>query len=208
MPTSIHTLNEVRFSEGLTALTNRDPALHNIVERYGPPPFWVRQPGFPTLIHIILEQQVSLASARAAFTRLEKRIGPITPEGFLALDDKTLLQIGFSRQKRRYGRLLAGAIVGNSLDLSALDSLTDSTAEERLVSLKGIGPWTAQIYLLMALRRKDIWPSGDLALQIAAQKLHGLENRPGLTEMEQIGIAWSPYRAIAARVLWHFYLSQ
>jgi DNA-3-methyladenine glycosylase II len=204
MPVS---LTDATLSHALAALTGRDPRLARIVADYGPPPLWAREPGFPTLLRIILEQQVSLASAQAAFDRLMAIASPLTPERFLALDDVTLKATGFSRQKTRYGRELAGAILSGSLDLEALDVLDDQAVRAALIKVVGIGRWTADIYLLMALCRPDAWPAGDLALATAARHALGLAATPGTAELEAIGEAWRPWRAVAARVLWHFYLN-
>jgi DNA-3-methyladenine glycosylase II len=138
---------------------------------------------------------------------LQSAVSPLTPEGFLTLDDATLKAIGFSRQKTGYGRALAQAIVGKQLDLAALESMDDQAVRARLCALKGIGPWSADVYLLMALRRPDIWPTGDIALATAAQDVKHLAARPTPSELEQIGAAWRPWRSVAARLLWHQYLS-
>jgi DNA-3-methyladenine glycosylase II len=164
----ILTLTEEVLAQGLHVLAKRDPHFARILQSHGPPPMWARQPGFPTLLHIILEQQVSLASARAAFDRLLAAVSPLTAERFLELDDDTLKAVGFSRQKTKYGRGLARAIIEGRLDLNTLDAMDDASAREELTEIKGIGPWTADIYLLMALRRPDVWPSTDLALASAA----------------------------------------
>lgn len=195
-------------SAGLAHLIRVDSDLRRIHRDLGPPPLWPREPGFATLIHIILEQQVSLASARAAFDRLALAIGPITPNGFLQLTDSELLKVGFSRQKSAYCRYLSEAILNGDLDLDALSVESDDVAiRSALTKLKGIGNWTADIYLLMALRRPDVWPVGDLALAVALREVKQLEERPGPEEMERLAIRWRPYRAIAARLLWHHYLS-
>lgn len=178
-----------------------------VIAAHGLPPLWAREPGFATLIHIILEQQVSLASARAAFNKLESALGEVTPAAFLTLDDARLKAIGFSRQKTRYGRELANAVIAGALDLDALHTLPDDTVRMQLTTVKGIGQWTTDIYLLMALRRRDVFPKGDLALLIAAQRLFELPARPSPTELEAMAEAWRPHRATAARILWHFYLS-
>ena len=201
-------LTPLTLRQGVDALTARDPDLAAIASSYGPPPLWDREPGFHTLIHIILEQQVSLASARVAYERLNAAIQPITPERFLELTDVELKAIGFSRQKTRYGRELAHAIQTGALDLSALATLSDDAVRTQLTTVKGIGLWTANIYLLMALGRPDIWPRGDLALHIAMQKMKGWEQRPTSDDAETFSEKWRPWRAIAARMLWHFYLSQ
>ncbi len=168
---------------------------------------WERAPGFSTLIHIILEQQVSLASARAAHLKLLAEASPLTPHRFLELDDPTLRRIGFSRQKAVYGRRLSEALAQGRLDLDGLASQDDDSARRQLLQIKGIGVWTASIYLLMALRRPDIWPAGDLAIAVAAQEVKRLKVRPGGQELEEMALAWRPWRAVAARILWHHYLS-
>ncbi|HMN26783.1 MAG TPA: hypothetical protein PKE45_01420 [Caldilineaceae bacterium] len=200
-------LDHELLQQGLAGLTSADPDLEAVVARHGSPPLWAREPGFPTLVHIILEQQVSLASARAAFDRLVAAIDPLTPDRFLTLDDLALRAIGFSRQKTVYTRILAQALLSGQLDLANLAQHDDATARNALVALKGIGHWTADIYLLMAMRRPDIWPAGDLALQVAAQQVKGLPTRPTSEEMNRLAEPWRPWRAVAARVLWHHYLS-
>jgi DNA-3-methyladenine glycosylase II len=199
-------LNQGVFLEVIRNLSRKDEDLARIVSIYGPPPLWERQPGFPTLIHMILEQQVSLASAKAAFNRLVEAVNPLTPEGFLALDDETLKQIGFSRQKTGYGRALAQAILDTSLDLDGLEAMEDEDARVQLLKIKGIGAWTADVYLLMALGRPDIWPRGDLALEVAIQRVKGLAKRPTPDEARQISESWRPWRSVAARILWYDYL--
>jgi len=151
-------LDEIAFQSGIRELTIRDADLARVIEAYGAPPLWVREPGFPSLVYIILEQQVSLASARAAFQRLRAAASPLTPTRFLKLSDTQLKQIGFSRQKTLYTRLLAESLVKRHLDLNDLHDLSDDAARKFLIALKGIGTWTADIYLLSALRRPDIWP--------------------------------------------------
>jgi len=200
-------MTESILLEGVSELAQRDPDLARIVSAFGPPPLWERQPGFPTLIYIILEQQVSLASARAAYNRLVQAAQPLTPENFLRFSDEALKAIGFSRQKTRYGRELAHAVLSGSLNLDALEGLEDGEVRERLMKIKGIGVWTADIYLLMALGRPDIWPRGDLALHAAMQQVKGLPKRPTSEEAHAISAAWHPWRAAAARLLWHLYLS-
>ena len=207
VPQEIVSLTDASFAHGLHVLCDRDPDLAQIRTNFGPPPMWDREPGFPTLIHIILEQQVSLASAQAAYDRLLAAASPLTPGRFLELDDAALKAIGFSRQKTVYGRELAGAILGGHLDLAELHTLDDEAVRSELIKIKGIGPWTADIYLLMALRRPDVWPIGDLALASAAWRVKGLASRPTLEELDALGAGWRPWRAVAARLLWRYYLS-
>lgn len=201
-------LDEARLHAGVAELVQRDADLAGIVARHGPPPLWPRAPGFPTLLLMILEQQVSLASARAAYNRLEAAVEAVTPEAFLQLDDATLRAIGFSRQKTGYGRHLAQAIVAGGFDPYALATMPDDAVRAEMVKLKGIGPWTAEVYLLMVLRRPDAWPVQDIALATAAQEVKGLAQRPAPGELALLGEAWRPWRAVAARLLWHHYLSR
>ena len=188
-------------------LAERDPDLARVLDRIGPPPIWDREPGFPTLVHIILEQQVSLASAKAAFDKLVVRIAPLEPAPFLDLDDTELKAIGFSGQKGRYCRELAKAVLGGSLDLDDLELLADDQVRAELTKVTGIGRWTADIYLLMALGRPDVWPRGDLALLKAVQDIKGLAEPPTAVEFETLGETWRPWRSVAARILWNHYLN-
>jgi DNA-3-methyladenine glycosylase II len=200
-------LTKKRFARALQHLYNKDPDLAHIPTVLDPPVFWTRKPGFASLIHIILEQQVSLASARASFDRLRKAVAPLTPDRFLDLNDARLKSCGFSRQKTAYGRNLAKAIVDGHLNLSGLETMADKFVRSELVKVKGIGPWTADIYLLTVLRRPDIWPKEDLALAVAARKLKRLKVRPTPRELENLSLVWKPWRAVAARLLWHYYLN-
>ena len=197
-------LTAATLARDASSLAQREPVFAGLLARQGPPPLWDRPPGFATLLHIILEQQVSLASARAAFERLKQTLPALTPAAFLTLDDAQLLAIGFSRQKTRYGRELARAVEEGSIDLDGLAELEDEDVRAALVALKGIGPWTAEIYLLMALLRPDVWPKGDLALVSAARDVFGLS----WDELTQRAEAWRPHRAVAARMLWHYYLNK
>jgi len=189
-------------------LAGREKIFASVVERHGMPPLWEREPGFPTLMHIILEQQVSLASAKTAFDRLCAVIGPPTPESFLTLDDVQLKTIGFSRQKARYGRELSRAIVEGRLDLEALANADDDTVRAELIKLPGIGHWTVDVYLLLVLRRPDAFAPTDLALQVSVQRLKKLKTRPTPLQVAAMAEKWRPYRAGAARLLWHAYLSE
>jgi DNA-3-methyladenine glycosylase II len=203
---TIETLDEFSLRAAVSQLAARDPDLAGVVARYGVPPLWDRPPGFASLVRIILEQQVSLASALAAYNRLQARLGTLTPAAFLTLDDVELKAAGFSRQKTRYSRLLAEALLSGAFDLDALGSLPDDEVRARLLSLKGIGRWSADIYLLMALCRPDVWPRSDLALVQAVARLKKLPGLPTPEEFEQIGEAWRPYRSAAARLAWFEYL--
>jgi DNA-3-methyladenine glycosylase II len=200
-------LDEEKLEKACQELAARDEDLAFIFRRFGKPPMWTREPSFATLVHIILEQQVSLASAKSAFDKLINYIQILTPKNFLKLNDAELKAVGFSRQKTGYTRGLAEAILQEKIDLKSLESLPDELVKTELKKLKGIGDWTSDIYLLMALSRPDVMPKGDLALHVAWQKLKILELRPTADEFLQIAEQWKPFRAVAARLLWHFYLS-
>jgi DNA-3-methyladenine glycosylase II len=199
-------LTEESLARGVSVLSKRDADLARVAREYGMPRMWEREPGFATLVFIILEQQVSLASARATFERLLATASPLTPESFLAFDDASLRGFGFSRQKTSYSRLVARAVLSGALDFDALASMDDDAARATLTRLKGVGPWTAEIYLLRALGRPDAWPAGDLALQLAAREVKRLPARPTVTELEALAESWRPWRAVAARMLWQQYL--
>jgi DNA-3-methyladenine glycosylase II len=204
----IPALDQTTLARAVAELAQRDADLAAIAERFGPPPLWDRPPGFGTLVHIVLEQQVSLASARAAFDRLVAATDPLTPERFLHLTDGELLAIGFSHQKARYGRALASALIDGTLDLDGLAELDDESAQRSLEAIPGIGRWTSTIYLLMVLGRPDVWPAGDMALATAVAQAKGLSARPGPDELAIIGEAWRPWRSVAARLFWHDYLAR
>lgn len=201
-------LTEPAFAAAVDTLCAADADLSAVVARFGPPALRRREPGFAALIRLILEQQVSLASARASYDRLLGAVaGRLTPKTFLALGVDDLKAVGFSRQKARYGAALAEAVASGGLDLDGLGRRDDDAARAELMRIKGIGTWTADIYLMTALGRADIWPVGDLALAIAAERVKGLARRPGVDELTAIGEPWRPWRAVAARILWHYYLS-
>jgi DNA-3-methyladenine glycosylase II len=199
-------LDKITLLEGVKWLSAKDPDLGKVISEYGPPPLWDRVPGFPSLLKIILEQQVSLASAQSTYDKLVTKLGTLTPGSFLTLDDAELRECGFSRQKTRYGRILANSILDGSLDFIGLESLPNGEVEEKLTSLTGIGKWTAGIYLLMILCRPDVWPRGDLALNKAMMEVKGLETVPNNDLAEEIAENWRPWRSVAARILWHHYL--
>jgi len=200
-------LTSDRLADGVAELSRRDPHLAAVVARHGAPPLWDRPPGFETLVQIILEQQISLSAGRAAYGRLERLAGAVTPEGVAALSEADLRGAGLTRQKSHYIRELANAIVAGDFDPDALAALDDEQARAALITRKGIGTWTADIYLLMALGRADIWPSGDLALVAAMREVKRMRSLPSPDRVARITRAWSPWRAVAARVLWHHYLS-
>ena len=201
-------LTRRRLLESTRLLAQQDPDFASVVNACGPPPLWDREPGFNTLIRIILEQQVSLVSARAIYHRLQDALRSLTPETVLKADEQGLRSLGVTRQKAAYLVNLARAVEDGSLDLDGLAGLDDTEAIGILTSIKGIGPWTAGIYLLMALCRPDAWPPGDIALATAYGNLKGLSARPTSEELDEIAAGWRPHRAAAARLLWHYYLSE
>jgi DNA-3-methyladenine glycosylase II len=203
----LETLNEENLAAACQQLIAADRDLAFIFLTYGTPPLWRREASFATLVHIILEQQVSLASALSAFNRLREKVGEITPENVLRLTDEELKACYFSRQKTVYARELAQAVSRGTLDLTALELLPDAEVRTELKKIKGIGDWTADIYLLMALRRADVMPKGDLALHVAYKKLKNRALAPSSDDFQRIAEKWKPFRAVAARLLWHFYLS-
>ena len=189
----------------LEALAACDADVARAYEVCGLPPVRGQEAGFSGLIRIMTSQQVSVHAARAILGRLLAEAGPLTPESFLALDEAAMKRIGFSRQKLRYGRALAEDILDGRMDLDSLAALDDEAAIAALCRIKGIGRWTAEIYLLFSLQRPDVWPVGDLAVCVAAQRLKGLADRPSQKEMLALGEPWRPHRSAAARFLWHFY---
>lgn len=189
-------------------LAARDALLANIHATYGDPPLWQRATGFRTLVHIILEQQVSLSSAKSMLVRLEREIQPFTAERFLELGEMHLRGLGVTRQKSAYLWGLSQSIVSGELSLNRLSRMSDEQVLGQLTRIKGIGLWSANIYLLMAMRRADIWPAGDLALAVAIKELKGLRARPTHEELELIAEQWRPHRAVAARMLWQYYLGR
>ncbi len=179
-----------------------------VYSTYGPPPLWDRPVGFATLLNIILEQQVSLASAKACFDKLATHLGEVTPAGLMSVNDADLKIIGFSRQKTAYARHLSEAVLEKRIDLDNLHSMPDAEVKSELITLKGVGEWTSDVYLLMAMLRPDVMPRGDIALHAAYQKLTNAAKRPGSDEFVAMAEKWKPYRSVAARLLWHFYLSE
>lgn len=200
-------LNLKRLADATRSVARLDEDMARIFGELGTPPLWAREAGFATLVRIILEQQVSLASADAMFRRLTAHIEPLIPATVIAAGPDFLRSFGVTRQKAVYFLNVAHAIQNGELDLEALALESDETAFEKLTSVKGIGPWTAKIYLLMVLCRPDVWPVGDVALATAVKNLKGLPRRPTQPELSEIALSWRPYRATAARMLWHYYLS-
>jgi len=191
--------------DGVLSLAERFDVFGELLERNGAPPLWRRPASFATLVRLILEQQVSLASAAAAHARLEARIGDPQPAPFLELSDEELRAVGFSRQKARYASEIAGRMLDGSLDLARVIATGDDGRRE-LLSVTGIGPWTVACFELFVARRPDVWPSGDRALCVSMARNLSIDEVPDKVRCDAIAAAWSPYRSAAARMLWHDYL--
>ncbi len=204
---AVRRLDNRTLALGTRELCRRDPHLRAVVKRWGVPPLWGRQPGFITLLRIILEQQVSLASGNAMWRRLRDHLGVVNPATVFALGEPGLRALGFTRQKASYCCGLATEVLEGRLNLRTIGSAADHHAKASLVGLRGVGPWSADVYLLMALRRPDAWPTGDVALVQAMREVKGLSSRPSFERADRIAMSWSPWRAIGARILWHHYLS-
>lgn len=200
-------LTKASLVEGVSALSVLDARLAAVADRFGPPPLWARRPGFATLVQIVLEQQISLASARATYARLGDRFGEVSAPRLATASEAEVRAAGVTRQKASYCVGLARLVEDGDLDLPGLGRLPDDAVRERLMAVRGVGKWTADIYLLMALRRPDVWPDGDLALVSAAYQVLRLRRRPDAERMRRLARRWRPWRAVAARLLWHHYLS-
>lgn len=201
------TVNETNNAALCEALVAIDSRFAGILESFGPAPLSTRPQGFATLVQLILEQQVSVSSGRATVERLETYAGGLKPELLISVDDETARGLGISRQKAGYIRGLAADVLAERLNVDALAALSDEDVCEQLTRVKGIGAWTARTYLLVALSRADAWPHGDVALHAAMQAVLALPVRPTSDEATAIADAWKPYRAVAARMLWHHYTS-
>lgn len=206
MATGAHlTINPLTLAQGIAFLSATDPILARVYDQVKMPPLWLRPPGLATLVQIILEQQVSLSSAQAIFNRLQKICQPFCAEQLLTLTPEQWRLCGVSRPKQTYIRHLATAISHRQLDLDSLSSLDDQQVSEQLTQIRGIGVWTANLYLLMALGRPDVWPTGDLALESTVKKLYQLPERLPARTWTDLTAPWRPWRAVAARLLWQYY---
>ncbi len=204
---TIPAFNNKNFQHICDQLAASDPHLAAVINRHGYPPIWSRPNTFESLVHIILEQQVSLASALATLNKLKERIGGITPARVLLLTDEKFKSCYFSRQKTGYTRNLAEAILSGQIDLNAFETMPDDEVRLQLTALKGIGNWTVDVYLMFILHRKDIFPAGDLAAVLALKKLKGLPSPTLREKLVETAQQWQPYRTIATMILWHYYLS-
>ncbi|RNL56684.1 DNA-3-methyladenine glycosylase family protein [Pedobacter jejuensis] len=202
------TFNQQNFHQFCDAVAAQDVDLKGIINWFGYPPFWSRPNTFESIVHIILEQQVSLASALATLNKLKDRIINITPENFLSLSDEELKDCYFSRQKTSYVRDLAQNLLRKTLDLDALVNETDEEIRTELTKIKGIGNWTVDIYLIFILHRLDVFPMGDLAAVNALKKVKGLGKTSSQEEIISTTLHWKPYSSLATMLLWHFYLEE
>lgn len=175
--------------------------MHDVV---GDPPLRRFTPDFEALARIVVGQQLSIASARAIWGRVAA-LGPVAPEALLGHAPESLAKAGLSTAKIRTLRAAASAVVEDGLDFRRLSREGDDAVRERLVRIHGIGPWTADIFVMFAIGRADAWASGDLALQVAAGRILGLDSRPTAQELETISDRWRPWRGVAARLLWAHY---
>ena len=202
------TLTEESLYRAAKTLARRDKDLAAIFKSHGPPPLWARPAGFSTLVKIILEQQVSLASAASLFARLKKNTTPFRPARMIELGEAHLKSQGLTRQKTAYCLDLAEALNNRRLRLSQLTLMSDADVKSALMEIKGLGSWSADVYLLMVLRRPDIFPATDLALVTAVTELKQLPGRPNTDQFLELAEAWRPYRSVAARMLWQYYLAR
>jgi DNA-3-methyladenine glycosylase II len=203
----IHQFSSTNYHSICDKLASEDADLQKIIDTYGYPPFWSRPNSFESLVHIILEQQVSLASALSALNKLRERVEEITPARILLLTDEEMRACYVSRQKSGYIKYLAEALLSGQLNLEDLYQLYDDEVRAKLTALKGIGNWTADVYLMFALQRADIFPIGDLAAVNALKRVKQLSAETTKEEMLELISRWAPYRSLAAMLLWHFYLS-
>lgn len=198
---------ETSLTEGCEALAAADPDLGRAFRAHGLPPLRYRPPTYDTLLRIIVAQQVSVASANAIWGRLQERLvavdEDVTPAAFLTLGDDDLRVVGFSRQKTAYGRAIAEDLVSARVDLGTVEALDDEAAIVELVKLKGIGRWSAECFLLFSYGRPDVWPADDVGLMIGMERIKGLKKRPDAKRMRRLAKPWSPWRGVAARLLWH-----
>ncbi len=201
-----HTFKEDNFQQLCRRLARKDAHLKAILKQHGFPPMWTRPASFATLIHIILEQQVSLASARSAFNKLKEKTGTITPKNVLKLSDEEMRACYFSRQKTIYARCLATAILAKQLDLKKLSNATNENIRNALTQIKGIGDWTVDVYLLFALQRSDVFPTGDLAMMNALKEIKRLPKHTSKEQIIEMAEIWRPYRSLATMLLWHHYI--
>jgi DNA-3-methyladenine glycosylase II len=202
------TFDQTNFHQLCDLAGSRDADLQGILNQYGYPPFWSRPNTFESLLHIILEQQVSLASALATLNKLKEKIGEVTPARLLLLTDQELRDCYFSRQKTVYVRHLAESLISGTLSLTEMEKMDDLIIRTQLKTIKGIGDWTVDIYLIFMLHHTDVFPIGDLAAVNALKKVKALALGVSKDEVLAIADQFKPYRTVATMLLWHFYLEE
>ena len=200
--------NDDNFFQFCDVLAKKDKDLRQIIKQHGYPPMWTRPASFQTLILFILEQQVSLASAYAAFKKLKARIGYVTPSKILSLTDEELRSCYFSRQKIVYVRELAKAVQSKQLRLNKFSNAHEDEVRLELKKIKGIGDWTVDVYLMHSLQRSDLFPLGDIALVNSLKETKQLHPKVTREDMLAIAEPWRPYRTIASMILWHSYIQK
>jgi DNA-3-methyladenine glycosylase II len=198
-------LTERNLKGDLRALARRDPRVAAALKRFGYPELRRRPPGFETLLRAIVFQQISIHAAGAIWKRIEACVGALTAAAYRAARDEDLRACGLSRQKLAYARSLAELVASGAVPLEELAAMADEEAVAQLVKIKGIGRWTAEVYLMFALGRRDMWPADDLGLMVGMQRLKGLRTRPDRKRMLELGEAWRPRRSAAAHLLWHYF---
>lgn len=204
----IQTFSADTFTTYCDVLAKKDKHLKAIINEHGYPPMWTRKQGFETLILTILEQQVSLAAAFAAYKKLKAKIGVVTPAKILAMSNEELRECYFTRQKQVYAKELATAVVTKKLQLKKFGEMTDEEVRTHLTAIKGIGNWTTDVYLMHALQRTDLFPLGDIALVNSLKETKQLHPHISKEEMLAIAEPWRPYRTVAAMILWHAYIKK
>ena len=204
----ISTFSSDNFQSFCHLLSKKDTHLKAIINQHGYPSMWTRKQGFETLILTILEQQVSLAAAFAAYKKLKAKIGVVTPSKILRMSNEELRECYFTRQKQGYAKNLAEAFVNKTLPWKQFPEMTDDEVRHHLTSIKGIGNWTADVYLMHALQRTDLFPLGDIALVNSLKETKQLQPHTTKEEMLLIAEPWKPYRTIAAMILWHAYIKK
>jgi DNA-3-methyladenine glycosylase II len=203
MPKPHRIASAAQLDDAIAALIAADKRLHAVIARAGRPGFVPRRRhGFEALVEIVASQQLSVAAADTIFGRVKEKVVPFDPATLLATDAAVLRGCGLSAPKQRHMKSIAAAILDGSLDLKRVRTMHDDDARTHLIAVKGIGPWTADIYLMSSLGRADIWPVGDVSLQAAIARALGLRKRPGEKAMETLSKNWRPWRTIAARVFW------
>jgi len=199
--------NQSNYHTICDKLAATDADLASIIQAHGYPPLWSRPNTFESLVHIILEQQVSLASALSALNKLRERVQEITPTSVLLLTDEEFRACYCSRQKTSYIKYLAEALISGHINLEDFEQMPDDAIRAKLITLKGIGNWTVDVYLMFVLQRADIFPTGDLAAVKALTRIKGLPASTTKEKIATIAIQWQPYRTVATMMLWHYYLS-